>query len=144
LVVVTSFVTLLGLLVGPKFQREFVESTVDVNGFVDKGVEQIEACAATHQLYLNIGFKALSEHSCKSFVVPFCDKRILLESIGVVSNRTGLLEVLNVLGSYSNLAVTTKHNTDLSLEQIVIVQLFVDFLRGLAGHILDKEGLDPL
>jgi hypothetical protein len=85
-VVVTPFVTLLGLLVGPKFQREFVESTVDVNGFIDEGVKQIKACAATHQFHLDIGFEALSEHDCKSFVVPFSEQRILLESIGVVSN----------------------------------------------------------
>jgi hypothetical protein len=84
------------------------------------------------------------EHNCKSFVVLFSEQRILLESIGVVSNQTGLFEVLNVLGSHSDFAVTTKHNTDLSLEQVVIVYLFVDFLRGLAGHILDKEGLDLL
>jgi hypothetical protein len=86
LVVVTPFVTLLGLLVGPKFQRKFVESTVDVNRFINEGVKRIKACATTHQFHLNIGFKALLEHDCKSFVVLFSEQRILLESISVVSN----------------------------------------------------------
>jgi hypothetical protein len=85
-VVVTPFVTLLGPLVGPEFQREFVESTVNVDRFIDKGVKQIKACATTHQFHLDIGFKALSEHDRKSFVVPFSEQRILLESISVVSN----------------------------------------------------------
>jgi hypothetical protein len=85
-VVVTPFVTLLGLLVGSEFQREFVESTVNVDGFIDKSVKRIKACAATHQFHLDIRFKALSEHNRKSFVVPLSKQRILLESISVVSN----------------------------------------------------------